>query len=444
MKLKIYSGVFFAFCLGLVMSCSESQDAPNPVDPNEYEKSFWMHTETGHAKDYYIQISLPRSYYETDSRKYPVIYLTDADYCFNMAQDLTLVLDWPQREVIVVGIGYGSPARLRALREAEYGDITDEDGERGWVQFLHFIEEQLIPDVESKYRINPYNRTLYGWSLGVLFSTNVIEENPLLFHNYIIGGGGRRSLYVDNLYRKWPDLPVNIYFGTGEYDGNLHIMMQFADNISSKHFSGLLTKREIYPGLAHEMITKGVLLDRGMKWLYSIKPIAPRLRLAMKSGGVEACLEAFSKLKLTNPDDYDFDPVHLLNFAESLGNEGNTDAEKAIKRYVEQEYPVRKVTIQILTEALPDSETLYITGNHAELGNWDPKMVELKRLDAKTWGGSFRILSGAELEFKITRGSWETQAADSTGLELMNFEETINLDTLITKVVERWVDKIGS
>jgi len=206
----------------------------------------------------------------------------------------------------------------------------------------------------------------------------------------------------------------------------------------------LLTKREIYPGLAHEMITKGVLLDRGMKWLYTIKPIAPRLRLAMKSGGVEACLEAFSKLKLTNPDDYDFDPVHLLNFAESLGNEGNTEAEKAILRYVEQEYPVRKVTIQILTEALPDSETLYITGNHAELGNWDPKMVELKRWDAKTWGGSFRILSGAELEFKITRGSWETQAADSTGLELMNFEETINLDTLITKVVERWVDKIGS
>ena len=399
-----------------------------------------MHTETGHAKDYYIQVSLPRSYYETDTMKYPVIYLTDADYCFNMAKDLTLVLDWPQREVIVVGIGYGSPERLRALREAEYSDITDEYGERGWVQFLNFIEKQLIPDVESKYRINPYNRTLYGWSLGVQFTSHVLEENPLLFHNYIIGGGGRSSLYVENLYNKWPELPVNIYFGTGQYDGNLHIMMGFADNISGKHFSGLQTKREIYPGLAHEMITKGVLLDRGMKWLYSRKPIEPRLKLAMKSGGIEGCLEEFNKLQITNPDDYDFDPVQLLNYAESLGKDGNTEAEKVILRYVEQEYPVRKVTIHILTEAMPNSETLYITGNHAELGDWDPKKVELKRFDAKSWGGTYQILSGAELEFKITRGSWETQAADSTGLELANFEEYINRDTVITKVIERWVD----
>lgn len=423
------------------MSCSESQMPSKPVDPNKYHNSFWMHTETGHAKDYYIQISLPRSYYETKSKQYPVIYLTDADYCFNMAEDLTLVLDWPQREVIVVGIGLGSPERLRTLREAEYGDIKDESGEPGWVQFLSFIEEQLIPHVESKYRINPFNRTLYGWSLAVQFITNVLDENPLLFHNYIIGGGGRKPLYVDNLYIKWPDLPVNIYFGTGEYDGNLHILMNFTDNISSKHFSGLETKREIYPGLGHEMITKGVLLDRGMKWLYSKKSIEPRLRLAMKSGGVEACLEMFNKLQLTNPDDYDFDPVHLVNYAESLGNEGNTEAEKAILKYVQQTYPVRNVTIHVVTEAIPESETLYITGNHAELGNWNPKKVALTRLDPTVWGGTYQIFSGDELEFKITRGSWETQAADSTGLELANFVESITTDTLITKVVEGWVDK---
>lgn len=399
-----------------------------------------MHTETGHAKDYYIEVSLPRSYYETDTRQYPVIFLTDADYCFNMAKDLTLVLGWPQREVIVVGIGYGSPERLRALREAEYGDVSDEYGERGWVQLLKFIEKQLIPQVESEYRINPYNRTLYGWSLGVQFSTNVIEENPFLFQNYIIGGGGRRAAYVDNLYNKWPELPVNIYFGTGEKDGNLHIMMNFYDNFAAKDFSGLQTKLELYPGLAHEMITKGVLLDRGMKWVYSRKSIEPRLRLAMKADGVKGCLEAFNKLQITNPDDYDFDPVYLLNLAESLGQEGNTEAEKTILQYVEQAYPVREVTLRVLTEAVPNSESLYIVGNHTEFGHWDPKKVELKRLDAKTWGGTYHILSGTDLEFKITRGSWETQAADSAGSELANFKEYINLDTVITKVVERWVD----
>ncbi len=422
------------------MSCNNSQDASKPVDVGKYQKSFWMHTEKGHAKDYYIQVSLPQSYYETDTRKYPVIYLTDADYCFNMAKDLTLVLDWQQREVIVVGIGYGSPERLRKFRGSEYSDILDEFGEPGWSQFLNFIQNRLIPTVESEYRINPHNRTLYGWSWGVQFASAVLENNPLLFHNYIIGGGGRRADYVENLYHKWPELPVNIYFGTGENDGNLHIMMNFYENISDKDFSGLQTKLEIYPGLAHEMITKGVLLDRGMKWVYSRKPIEPRLKLAMKSGGVDASLDEFNKLLKTNQDDFDFAPVHLRNFAESLGNDGNTEAQQAILEYVELEYPLRKVTIHILPESVPDAAALYITGNHTELGDWDPQKVELKPLDAKTWGGTYQIISGTDLEFKITRGSWDTQAANSSGAELLNFKEYIYLDTVITKVVKNWVD----
>jgi predicted alpha/beta superfamily hydrolase len=399
-----------------------------------------MHTEKGHAKDYYIEVSLPRSYYKTDTRKYPVIYLTDADYCFNMAKDLTLVLDWQQREVIVVGIGYGSPERLRKFRGSEYGEILDEFGEPGWAQFLSFIQNRLIPKVESEYRINPQNRTLYGWSWGVQFISAVLENNPLLFQNYIIGGGGRKADYVENLYHKWPDLPVNMYFGTGENDGNLHIMMKFYENILDKGFSGLQTKLEVYPGLAHEMITKGVLLDRGMKWVYAKKPIEPRLKLAMKSGGAEKCLDEFNKLLKTNPDDFDFDPGHLKSFAESLGRDGNPEAQQAILKYVEREYPLRKVTIHILPESVPDTATLYITGNHTELGDWDPQLVAMKHLDAKTWGGTYQIISGTELEFKITRGSWETQAANSSGAELSNFKAYIKVDTVITKVVKGWVD----
>gem|GEM_PF-7130809 len=440
MKLRFYPLAFVPLCLGFVLSCFHAQDPPKPVDPSAYEKSFWMHTEMGHAKDYYIQVSLPRTYYDAETRTYPVIYLTDADYCFNMAQDLTLVLDWPQREVIVVGVGYGSPERLRALRKAEYGDIPDEDGEPGWTQFLKFLQTRLIPKIESEYRINPHNRTLYAWSWAVQFTSAVLENDPLLFQNYIIGGGGRRADYIENLYNKYPELPVNMYFGTGEYDGNLHIMMNFYNNIKAKDFSGLQTRLELYPGLAHEMITKGVLLDRGMKWVYSKKPIEPRLRLALNHGGIEGSLEAFNNLQMTNPDDYDFDPVHLLNYAKSLGSEGNTEAQNAIERYVEQAYQVRKVSIHILTDSLPISDTLYITGNHSQLGYWDPQEIELERIDAKTWVGTFQVPSNTGIEFKITRGSWETQAADTAGFELANFKEYIILDTVITKVVENWVD----
>ena len=51
-------------------------------------------------------------------------------------------------------------------------------------KFLKFIETELIPHVESKYRTEPY-RALAGHSLGGLFAVHTMLTRPDLFNSYI-------------------------------------------------------------------------------------------------------------------------------------------------------------------------------------------------------------------------------------------------------------------
>ncbi|HWN81592.1 MAG TPA: alpha/beta hydrolase-fold protein, partial [Candidatus Udaeobacter sp.] len=51
-------------------------------------------------------------------------------------------------------------------------------------KFLQFIETELIPLVESKYRVQPY-RVLAGHSFGGLFAMHVFTSKPDLFNAYV-------------------------------------------------------------------------------------------------------------------------------------------------------------------------------------------------------------------------------------------------------------------
>ena len=426
--------------VGLFTSCGGSGDGREPVEVSTPVEEFWIHTETGHAKEYHITIALPLSYYATETRTYPVLYLTDADFYFGIAKDLAMVLGWPQREVIVVGIGYGSPERLKALRELEYGEAGDETGVAGCVRYREFLERRLIPRVEREYRINPHNRTFFGWSWGSALAGHMLMEHPDLFQNYIVGGGAFPPSWVDTLHRRWPELPLNLYLGIGERDGSRTRFEAFADAMAAKEFGGLQMHRDIYPEKGHEVVAVADLLDRGMKWVYAKKPLEPRLWVAMRSGGADMALEAFRRLRTTNPEDFDCNPLVLATFADSLGREGNAGAQSKCLDLLEREHPKQQVTVRVVPRVVPEFGSIYVTGNHPALGNWHPGKVTLERTDADSWSRTFSVRAGTEMEFKITRGGWDNQAADSTGSAQSNSTVFITGDTTITTVIEAWVD----
>jgi len=132
-----------------------------------------------------ILIYRPQSY-DPDYKKYPVVYLLDAEYQFHYVTGVVAFLSEIGHipELIVVGITNTDRDR----------DLTPEPGEDerkrfptsgGADQFLKFLDEALIPFVGTRYRTQPF-RILMGWSLGGLFSIHALLSRPEIFDAYVV------------------------------------------------------------------------------------------------------------------------------------------------------------------------------------------------------------------------------------------------------------------
>ena len=90
-----------------------------------------------------------------------------------------------------------------------------------------------------------------------------------------------------------------------------------------------------------------------------------------------------------------------------------------------------------LTTPLDPNSKIYIVGNHEQLGNWNPDSIELKKKN-QFWEGEFFFNPGEQIEFKFTRGSWETEALDQNGKVFNNYSLNITKDTVLTFSILSW------
>jgi predicted alpha/beta superfamily hydrolase len=127
--------------------------------------------------------------YERDGQRYPVLYMTDGDaHIFHTSGTVSfLARNNRMPEMIVVGIT--NTDRGRDLTPTHVAQAPDNPNVRfptsgGSDKFLKFIETELIPHIESKYRVQPF-RALAGHSLGGLFAVHAMLSRPELFNAYI-------------------------------------------------------------------------------------------------------------------------------------------------------------------------------------------------------------------------------------------------------------------
>ncbi len=174
-----------------------------------------------------LNIYLPESYNKNDTIKYSVVYLLDgsADEDFIHVAGLYQFnsFSWINRvpKSIVVGI-----ATVDRRRDFTY-PTTIEEGRKQFPtaghsdKFIAFIEKELQPFIEKKYKTNS-SKTIIGQSLGGLLATEILLKKPTLFNTYIIVSP---SLWWDNgsLLNQQPDLlqqnffqPTSIYIGVGK------------------------------------------------------------------------------------------------------------------------------------------------------------------------------------------------------------------------------------
>ena len=100
----------------------------------------------------------------------------------------------------------------------------------------------------------------------------------------------------------------------------------------------------------------------------------------------------------------------------------------------------RTVRVSVLCTDIPDDQRLYIAGNHRFLGNWSPREIVLQYMGDGTWSRDFTFLNGSVIEYKITRGSWDTEALDVEGNIPSNHVLNVNSDTTLSHTITQWKD----
>jgi predicted alpha/beta superfamily hydrolase len=174
-----------------------------------------------------LNIYLPEGYNAADTTKYPVIYLLDgsADEDFIHVVGLVQFNDfsWINRvpKSIVVGI-----ANVDRRRDFTYPTTVTIDKSTypttgGSEKFIGFIETELQPYIEKKYKTNT-SKTIIGQSLGGLLASEILLKKPALFDKYIIISP---SLWWDNgsllnqpsdIFKENFSHPTSVYLGVGK------------------------------------------------------------------------------------------------------------------------------------------------------------------------------------------------------------------------------------
>ncbi len=135
------------------------------------------------GRSFHIYVRLPDGYDGRASSEYPVIYVLDGDSLFPIlaANHLFLNYDVDLPKAIIVGVAYGSFDPVTNKRGFDFSapaaDATIEQG--GAREFLSFLESELLPEVERRYRADPSRRVLFGQSRSgymVLYSAFVAPD----------------------------------------------------------------------------------------------------------------------------------------------------------------------------------------------------------------------------------------------------------------------------
>lgn len=134
-------------------------------------------------------ISLPDSYNDKESsyKRYLVLVVLDGNLHFKSIAGIVNYMSsdvyrsWKIPEMIVVAIqnidrrrDY-TPDKIITVRENNTG---------GGDSFLSFLEDELLPELDKKFKTAPY-RILFGHSLGGLLATHAYMKEKTLFNSFI-------------------------------------------------------------------------------------------------------------------------------------------------------------------------------------------------------------------------------------------------------------------
>lgn len=90
--------------------------------------------------------------------------------------------------------------------------------------------------------------------------------------------------------------------------------------------------------------------------------------------------------------------------------------------------------VTIRAEVPPGTGTVYLTGNCARLGDWDPAGLAMAGSGGER-SATISLPRGTELEYKFTLGSWDREGLGPSGQVMPNYPLTVESDTNVTMTI---------
>ena len=232
-----------------------------------------------------VFVNLPNSYGKSKSRRFPTVYLLDANAYFDNISSTIQQLNKNHLlpEMILVGIGYKDFLSMDSLRIRDYtfpkASVQDSFPVSGGAdKFRHFLENELIPHIDRDYLTDTTERTLLGHSFGGFFTLfvmeNDLEENNTVFQKYVAASPSLnyQNGYLIKQYQGLPEMADQkntrfLYLTTGGLEGGETGSVTFnlfLKTLSDPKFRHIRIKHEIYPDTDH-METGIPTFERGMQ-----------------------------------------------------------------------------------------------------------------------------------------------------------------------------------
>lgn len=277
MKLGIAAAMLLASSPALAQ---ETEAAVSPLDhlPALEGGYFPLRSEAADHL-YHIYVRVPQDYDADPQRRYPVIYVLDGDSLFPIIAPthLFLTIDYDMPEAIIVGIAYGSFAKPTNRRHIDFmppapGVAADATGT---VQFQRFLETELIPAVERRYRVDPMRRILFGQARAGAMVLYSAFTNPDLFWAHVASNPswepGRATFFGRPPASARGDLRLVIASGTEEYPDRRQIVLDWSRHWDGRTDLPWIVKRVDVPGGTHSAYS-GDAYRGAILWLFSDPP----------------------------------------------------------------------------------------------------------------------------------------------------------------------------
>jgi hypothetical protein len=304
--------------------------------------------------------------YQGGKDVYPVLYQTDAPQQVNEIGSTIdfLVINNRMPPVIVVGIG--NTDRNRDLTPT-HADVKNDDGtvmpfptSGGADKFLDFIQTELIPEIEKRYRTAPY-RIFSGHSFGGLFAIHALITRPDLFNAYIAVSpslqwdDGRTFHQAQEFFAKHTELKRTLFFSLGNEGERVNPMGEnfvgLQNTLTAGLPKGFIWKSERYPDEDHGSTVLRAHYA-GLRTVFSDWQVPRDEKTGILGGGLTGLEQHFRKLS----DRYGYKipvPENAMNQLgyQLMGWKKLDEAIAAFQRNVEL-YPASANTYDSLGEGL--------------------------------------------------------------------------------------------